>query len=220
MHTGVLKRHLLVRQLTGYHDLVQLCVELVHSLHHRCVLDHAVSQRHAVRAAGRLLRAFPSAEAELAEGGTEFLRHSIVDDGVDCAVDVDTAPTEEDKPGIHVGLLQEGVYHHQGAVWHPQHSEQDHHHSQHLGHLRHGRDSDYGPLFNRITLLGLFPLHCSLQYSQQYNNYRVRQKCHLLCRSSYTVYASRFHIISDGACISHSFGIEAYWIYRLGNTII
>lgn len=97
------------------------------------VLDDAVGESHAVR--GGFLGGLRGAVAELAKGGAELLWHGVVDDRVDGAVQVDAEATEEQEPGVQVGVRQEGVDHHQGAIGHPQQSEENHHYSQHLCHL-------------------------------------------------------------------------------------
>lgn len=106
---------------------------MVGALHHRRVLDGAVGESHAV--GGRFIGALPPAAADLAEGGAKLLRHGVVDDWVDGAVEVDADPAEKQEPVVQVGLIQEGVDHHQGAVRHPERGEQYHNHCQHLGHL-------------------------------------------------------------------------------------
>lgn len=134
IHTSIWKHHLLIRQqFICDRELLQLRGEVIGALHHRRVLDSAVREGHAV--GGGFIRAFPPAAADLAESGAKLLRHGVVDNRVDGAVEVDADPAEQQEPVVQVGLVQEGVDHHQSAVRHPERGEQDHHHSQHLGHL-------------------------------------------------------------------------------------
>lgn len=134
VHARVRVHHFLLgQQLVGGGELLQLCREVIGALCHRRVLDGAVGEGHTV--VGRFVGAFPAAAADLAEGSAELLRHGVVYDRVDGAVEVDADAAEKQEPAVQVGSIQEGVDHHQGAVGHPQHGEQDHHHSQHLGHL-------------------------------------------------------------------------------------
>ena len=99
----------------------------------RAILCSAIEHRDAAWCGH--LRALPSAPAELPEGRSESLRHQAVDDGVDGTVQVDAHPAEEEEPNVEVRGVHEGVHHHQCAVWQPQKGEEDHHDSQHLGHL-------------------------------------------------------------------------------------
>lgn len=57
--------------------------------------------------------------AQFLKGGAELLGHGIVDDGVDGAVHVDAETAEEKEPGVQVGLLEEGVDHHESPIGHP-----------------------------------------------------------------------------------------------------
>lgn len=103
----------------------------------RTVLHSAVVHRGGAR--GRVLSTPPLlALVQLPKGIPELLRHEVVDDGVDGAVQVDAEAAEEEEPGVQVGRVHEGVHHHQRAVRQPQHGEESHHHSQHLGHLDRG----------------------------------------------------------------------------------
>jgi len=118
----------------GRGQLVHLRGEVVGALPVGRLLDDAVGELHA---AGRRLLGVPRAAAaqQLAEGGAELLRHGVVDDRVDGAVQVDAEAAEEQEVGVLVRLVQEGVDHHQCPVRHPQQRKQDDHHGQHLGHL-------------------------------------------------------------------------------------
>lgn len=69
------------------------------------LLDDAVSQSHTV--GGRLLHALGAAVAQLLERRAKFLRHGVVDDRVDGAVQVDAQAAEEQEPSVQVGLVQE-----------------------------------------------------------------------------------------------------------------
>lgn len=80
--------------------------------------------------------------ADLPESSAKLLRHCVVDYRVDGAVEVDAEPAEKQEPVVQVGLVQEGVHHHQSAVRHPEHSEEDHYHCQHLGHLQEGQQEE------------------------------------------------------------------------------
>lgn len=81
------------------------------------LLDDGVGERNAVRS--RLLHALRAAVTQLFESGAKLLGHGVVDDRVDGAVQVDAEAAEEQEPSVQVGLLQEGVDHHQGPVGHP-----------------------------------------------------------------------------------------------------
>lgn len=98
---------------------------MIRALHYRRVLNSAVCESHAV--GGRFIRTFPPAAADLTESGAELLRHGVVDDGVDGAVEVDANSTEEQEPVVQIGLVQERVHDHQSAVRHPEQREQDDH---------------------------------------------------------------------------------------------
>lgn len=135
IHTRVWEHHLLVRQqIICYCELFQLCGEVVGALCHRRVFHGAVREGHA--AGDWFAGAFSPTAADLAESGAKLLRHGIVDDRVDGAVEVDADPAEKQEPAVQVGRVQEGVDNHQSTVWHPERGKQDHHHSQHLGHLQ------------------------------------------------------------------------------------
>lgn len=105
----------------------------------RTILDSAVVHRGNGR--GRVPSTLLLALVQLPKGSPELLGHEAVDDGVDGAVQVDAQAAEEEEPGVQVGRVHEGVHHHQRAVRQPQHGEQSHHHSQHLGHLGGERNS-------------------------------------------------------------------------------
>lgn len=133
--TGVWEHHFLIRQqFVSDSELLQLGREVISAFHHWCILDSAVGEGHAV--GGGFIRAFPPTAADLAESGTKLLRHGIVDDWVDGAVEVDADFAEKHEPAVQIGLVQEGVDHHQSAVRHPEQGEEDYHHCQHLGHLQ------------------------------------------------------------------------------------
>ena len=83
-------------------ELVHLRGEVVGAFSVGSLLDDAVGERHAV--CWRLLGALGPAVAELAEGSAELLRHGVVDDRVDGAVQVDTEAAEEQEPGVQVGV--------------------------------------------------------------------------------------------------------------------
>lgn len=97
------------------------------------LLDDTVGGCQAV--GGGSVHAPGAAAPQLLERGAELLRHGVVDEWVDGAVEVDAEAAEEQEPGVQVGVVQEGVDQNQGPVRQPQHGEQNHHHRQHLGHL-------------------------------------------------------------------------------------
>lgn len=74
------------------------------------VLDDTVGQRQTVRR--WFLQTLGAAVAQLLEGGAELLRHGVVNDRIDGAVQVDAQTAEEEEPGVQVGLVQEGVDYH------------------------------------------------------------------------------------------------------------
>ena len=122
---GVLIRHLVIgRQYAPGHEviggpgqLIHLRGEVVRALPIGRLLNDAVGQLYA---AGRRLRGPPGpAVAQLLERGSELLRHGVVDDRVDGAVQVDAQPAEEQEVCVLVHRVQEGVDHHQGTVRHP-----------------------------------------------------------------------------------------------------
>lgn len=104
-------------------DILLLC--LLRALTGR-VFHDTVIHRHTVL--GNFLWVLALALAKLFEGGPELLRHEVVDDWVDGAVDVDAHAAEEQEPRVEVGWVHERVDHHQCPVWHPEQGEKNHHH--------------------------------------------------------------------------------------------
>lgn len=84
------------------------------------------------------------------EGVLEALGHEGVDNGVDGAVHVGAEAAEEQEAQAEAGRAQAGVCHHRGVVGQPQRSEEDHHHSQHLGDLpgKTGKKDTWAPREN------------------------------------------------------------------------
>ena len=101
----------------GPGQLIHLCGEVVRALPIGRLLNDAVGQLYAT---GCRLRGPPGAAvAQLLERGSKLLRHCVVDDRVDGAVQVDAQPAEEKEVCVLVHSVQEGVHHHQGPVRHP-----------------------------------------------------------------------------------------------------
>ena len=73
---------------------------------------------------------------QASEGPAELDGHGVVEDGVDCTVHVDHDATEEQEPQVGVALGGERVVDDEDTVGHPQGSEEDHHHGQHLDDLQ------------------------------------------------------------------------------------
>lgn len=86
-------------------------------------------------------RASPKREQETKEGSTELGGESVVQDWVDGAVQVDHEAIEQKVGSARDRSNGGGVVDDEGAIWKPEHGEEDEDNGQHFYHLLSNADS-------------------------------------------------------------------------------
>jgi len=78
------------------------------------------------------------------EDPSEFDGHGVVEDGVDCAIDVDHGPAEHEKPQVVVLVCRYGIVHDHGSIGHPRHRKHKNYHGQHSNHMKYIENLIFG----------------------------------------------------------------------------